>query len=650
MSNQGQTILKSFGNNQDKIGSNCHIVTHNPPDGNPPISVVLDIGCSLMFEEAGRSGTVPVQFFNVVESVENASAIFLSHGHMDHTGAIPHLLKMGVNFPPMYCSDNTKELLINDCKNACCTPDEVALLNALITVVKPGQEVDLGGGVKVTPEPVSHSMAGSLGFTIETPSAAPMTYSGDFKTDETVGLGMNYIPEYMEFVGKTKKPRVLIADSTSAGRPDQPLEREVCETLIDTFSEPTKGTFYTPVISRSNQRMLSIAIAAAYNNRHLALLGTSVVNAFEATERAGQTNENLRIEAIAREITGNKEFRIFSSQDEVRGAQVTKDKLVVALSGTQGEENAALSRAIKDPMYKHHIESGDTIVWTQSIIPSAENEEQVISVASAAKAKGINVVMPVGSPFKNANGYAKVHASGHATRRDYEKLVKDTGSFRTLIAVHSQENMRPDITKIGEDLGLKVHIPENGDSMLIDKEGNVTPLPRGKSNEATTILAYSVGEEMLYGPPRTVFNYSSTDPQLNARLKDDINPQIVVTIKEAIMKRRASSRIRLEERKREEAAAKAEARRDTNAASKAARDAEKARADAKKATNLGIKDIDKGSMSAKKAARVVETIETAMHLNGQNYSESLGNLLSKFTKAASRAGIPVATSRQRTRE
>ncbi|MCD8036150.1 MAG: ribonuclease J [Clostridiales bacterium] len=362
---------------------------------------IIIVDCGLAFPEDDMLGidlVIPDTTY-LMKNLDKIRGIVLTHGHEDHIGALPYVLKE-INVP-VFGTLLTLGLLENKLKEHG--------LNKLVTLhtVVPGERVKLG---QFTVEFIhtNHSIADSVALAITTPVGV-VVHTGDFKVDYTPidGEVMN-LHRFAE-LGK-EGVLLLLSDSTNAQRKGYTMsESSVGGVFDDIFSETPKNRIMVATFSSNIHRIQQIVNSAYKYGRKVAIIGRSMVNAVKTSIELEYLNmpDNTLIDI--------SEIKNYSD-----------DKLVIITTGSQGETMSALSRIASNEHKQVTIKPGDKIIISASSIPG--NEKNISNVINELTRKGADVVY---------EGIADIHVSGHA-RQEELKLMLSLVKPKYFMPVHGE--------------------------------------------------------------------------------------------------------------------------------------------------------------------------------------------------------------------
>ncbi len=405
---------------------------------------MVDCGMSFPDEEMPGIDIVIPDFTYVLENKDKIKGLVVTHGHEDHIGAIPYLLR---NFNlPIYATRLTVGLIEGKLK------EHKLLADATLNTVKPGDKVTLG---KFTIEfiHVNHSIPDAVGFAITSP-AGTVIHTGDFKIDTTP------IDDYVIDIGKfaeygKKGVLALLADSTNAERPGYTAsEKLVGGSFSNLFKKADGRRIIVATFSSNIHRIQQIIDEAVNCHRKVAVSGRSMLNVVSVAEELGYLNvpDNVLIDVA--------DIRNYEPGD-----------IVVVTTGSQGEPLSALHRIAFSEHRQIEIIPGDMIIISATPIPG--NEKLVSKV--------INELMKSGADVVYERMY-DVHVSGHACQEEL-KLMMSIVKPKYIIPLHGEQKHLMKHAMLASQMG----IPD--DNVLIAANGSVIELSDEKMVCSETVTA-----------------------------------------------------------------------------------------------------------------------------------------------------------------
>lgn len=393
--------------------------------------VVVDCGLSFPGDDMlGIDCVIPDITF-LKENIEKIKGFVITHGHEDHIGALPYVLKE-INVP-VYGTKLTMGII--EGKLA-----EHELLDVVKRkVIKFGQSIHLGD-FRIEFIRTNHSIADAAALAIHTPHGI-IVHTGDFKVDYTPVFGDAINLTRFSELGK-KGVLALMCDSTNVLRPGfTPSERTVGKTFEHIFSEHKKNRIIIATFASNVDRVQQIINTACKYNRKVIVEGRSMVN----------------IISVAKELDYLKiPDNTLISIEEMKN--YTDDQIVLITTGSQGESMAALSRMAASIHKKVQIKPGDTIIFSSTPIPG--NEKAVSKVINELYMKGADVI------------FQETHVSGHACQEEI-KLMYSLVKPKYAIPVHGEYRHLKEHGELAESMGIpkeNVFLMESGDVLSIGSE------------------------------------------------------------------------------------------------------------------------------------------------------------------------------------
>ena len=397
---------------------------------------ILVIDAGLMFPEDYMPGIDMVipDFSYLTQNSEKICAVVLTHGHEDHIGAIPFLLRE-INVP-IYGTNFTIELL--KAKLSEYELPDTAILNK----ITPGDISSLGP-FNVEYIGVNHSIIDGAGLAIETPEGI-LVHSGDFKIDNTPVDGYYTDLNRFSFYGE-KNVLALFSDSTNVEREGYTLsESEVKETLENIFRH-SDGRLITAVFSSNIARIQQIINLAVQYGRKVALSGKSMKATVALALKLGLMDIPNNVEITEKAIK--------NYQDK---------EIAIITTGSQGEPMSSLTRMANGTHKDILIKQGDTIILSSRFIPG--NEKAITSIINSLYRRGAGVIY---------EKVSDIHSSGHAYQEEL-KLMLNVVKPKYFIPVHGEYRHLVKHIKLAESTCIpsgNTILAENGDTICFS-EGN----------------------------------------------------------------------------------------------------------------------------------------------------------------------------------
>ncbi len=392
--------------------------------------MVIDCGMSFPEDEMFGIDVVIPDFTYLINNAKKIRGVVITHGHEDHIGGIPYLLKK-INVP-IYGTRLPLGLIRNKL-------DEHGIKGDL-RPINAGDKFRLGD-FKVEAIRTTHSIADSICLCIETP-AARIFHTGDFKIDYTPIDG-----EPIDFAKLAELGRkgidLMMADSTNVMRPGfTPSEQVVGQTLDGIFRE-AKNRIIIATFSSNVHRVQKIIELAVRYGRKFAVSGRSMENVVK----------------LAVEL-GYLKFPAGSYVELNKTRNIPDSELVIITTGSQGEPMSALARMADDEHRNVKLKKGDMVILSSTPVPG--NEKEVSNVVNKLSEKEVEVIY---------NEVADIHVSGHACQEDL-KLIHSLIRPKFFMPVHGEHRHLVRHAKLAEELGMKkdnIFILSNGDQLTVDK-------------------------------------------------------------------------------------------------------------------------------------------------------------------------------------
>ncbi len=408
--------------------------------------IVIDAG--LAFPEVEMFGVdivIPDMSY-LIENRKRVRALFITHGHEDHTGSIPYFLR---EFQvPIYGTPLVLGLVREKLK------EHNLELPPTSRPYKPGDRV--GAGVfRVEPFRVNHSIADAVGLAVHTP-VGTIVHTGDFKFDHTPVDGQVADFHRLADLGN-RGVQVLLADSTNADRPGYtPSEKTVGAALDDIVSRAS-GRVLVATFASNVHRIQQVITAARRHGRKVAVIGRSIENTVQVALELGY------LSAPNGTLIGVEDIR-----------RLPPEKLVILTTGTQGEPMSALARMASGEHRLVEIIPGDTVVIAATPVPG--NESMVYRVVDNLYRLGAKVM------HGRESG---VHVSGHGAQEEL-KLMHTLLRPRYFIPIHGEYRHLMRHAELARESG----IPR--ENVLVGENGTVFEVTRDSARIAGKVQSGAV--------------------------------------------------------------------------------------------------------------------------------------------------------------
>jgi ribonuclease J len=411
--------------------------------------IVIDAGMGFP-EESVYGVDVCVPDFDFLEEYrDNITAIVLTHGHEDHLGALPYILKK-FNVP-VYASHFTAGLADRKLE------EHDLLSDVLLHRVEPRQVVEIGP-FKVEFIRASHSLVDCFSLAIRTP-VGTIVHTGDYKVDETPVIGEPIDLRTLRSYGQ-EGVLALLSDSTNATVPGRtPSERAVIPAFEEIFSE-APGRIVVAAFASSIHRLQIVLDVAHQFNRKVCVLGRSMQKNVEIADELGFLDipDGLLV-----------------SLGETK--HLDDDETVFLVTGSQGEPRAALSQMANQSYKGLTIEEGDTVVLSARIIPG--NERAISRLIGAIYKRGANII---------EEKRRLIHVSGHASQEDI-KIMTEAVRPKFVVPIHGEYRML-----FRHKEFIKNHLNYDEENIILIENGDVLELD---GERATIVDKREVGRTFI---------------------------------------------------------------------------------------------------------------------------------------------------------
>ncbi|MFP4370987.1 MAG: ribonuclease J [Halanaerobium sp.] len=405
---------------------------------------VLEIGDEMLIIDSGVKfpendllgiDLVIPDFDYVIKNKDKINGIVLTHGHLDHIGGLPYLLKE-IN-APIYGTKLTLGLLEGNLK------EHRLLKETRLKVVNSGKKYQVGN-FEVEFIRVNHSIADTCALAIHTP-LGPIVYASDFKFDQTPIDGeVADFHKLAELGDSEEGVLALFSDSTNVEREGYTLSEKVVGETVDEIFRGARERIIVATFASNIHRVQQIVDAAFKYNRKIAFTGRSMINNVDIARRLGylQVPDDMIV--------------------DIRDCSDLPDSKVALLTtGSQGEPYAALTRMARGDHYHINIKDGDTVMISASAIPG--NEKFVGQTINKLYRRGANVI------YEDVSG---VHVSGHASQEEL-KLMLNLVKPKYFVPVHGEYRHLYKHADLAEKNGISkdnIYIADVGDKIKFSDE------------------------------------------------------------------------------------------------------------------------------------------------------------------------------------
>lgn len=411
-----------------EIGMNAYVYGYGPAGKERLILVDMGVTFPDMDSTPGVDLILP-DIGWLEDNLDRLEAIFITHAHEDHIGALGHLWPKLQK--PVYARRFTAT--IGRLKF-----EEQGLPVEMIRTVLPRPETVTAGPFKVQFVPVSHSIPESAALVIDTP-AGRIVHSGDFKLDHNPIVGEAWDDARFAEIAAERPVKALMCDSTNVfslhpGRSESSIREPIRELVASRGGLVVATTFASNVA-----RLRTLAEAARAADRSVCLMGRAMKRMVAAAEQSGVLTDFPRT---------------VSPED---AASVPRGNLMLIVTGSQGERRAASAQLSRGKYLGMEMKKGDLFLFSSKTIPG--NEREVLRIVNNFSEMGVDVM---------DDGGGRYHVSGHANRPDLEHvhrlLLPDM-----LIPMHGEHRHLREHARIGAEAGLSTAVVTNG--MMVDLSG-----------------------------------------------------------------------------------------------------------------------------------------------------------------------------------
>ncbi len=395
---------------------------------------IIVVDCGLSFPEDDMLGIdlVIPDITYLKNNVDRVKGFFITHGHEDHIGAIPYVLKE-INVP-VYATKLTNGIIEHKLR------EHNMVTKVKRKVVKYGQHINLGC-FRVEFIRTNHSIADAAALAIYSP-AGTVVHTGDFKVDYTPVFGDPIDLQRFGEIGK-KGVLALMCDSTNAERPGYTSsEKTVGKTFDHIFADHVNSRIIVATFASNVDRVQQVINSAYKYGRKVVVEGRSMVNIITIASELGYLN------IPDKTLIDIEELKNYPDE-----------QTVLITTGSQGESMAALSRMASNLHQKITIQAGDTVIFSSSPIPG--NEKAVSRVINELSRKGADVI------------FQDTHVSGHACQEDI-KLIYSLVKPQYAIPVHGEYKHLKAQARIARELGIakeNIFVLSSGDVLELDENG-----------------------------------------------------------------------------------------------------------------------------------------------------------------------------------
>jgi ribonuclease J len=424
--------------------------------------IVIDAGMQFKTEDTPGIDYIIPNTTYLEERKDKIRAMIVTHGHLDHIGGIP-LVMSRIGNPPLY-SRNLTVLLMKK------RQEEFPHLPALNVNIVEKDSVIYAGKMRIRFFGVTHTVPDSMGIIIETPYGSIVT-PGDYKLDQIDGVVSDEEEKEYAFFDK-EKVLLLMTDSTNIDNEGFALPEVRVHEGLGKLIRASSGRIIIAAFASHITRLVKIVEIAESLGKKVILEGRSLKTNMEVCEQAG--------------LFKPKKGTLIPVED---ADSYPPNKVIVLMTGAQGEEFAALNRAANKTHKKFTIRAGDTIILSASIVPG--NEIAVAKLKDNLARHGVKIIS-----YRTSEEY--IHATGHGNQEDIKWLHRKTHP-KFFIPIHGHHYMLKLHADLAMSLGMSedhIVVPDNGSIIEITDNGEKISVRKEKAaSNPMMVDGFSVGDE-----------------------------------------------------------------------------------------------------------------------------------------------------------
>ncbi len=424
--------------------------------------IVVDAGMQFKTEDTPGIDYIIPNTTYLEERKDKIRGMFVTHGHLDHIGGIP-LVMSRIGNPPLY-SRNLSILLMKK------RQEEFPHLPALNPQIVEKDSVITVGNMRIRFFGVTHTVPDSMGIIIETPYGSIVT-PGDYKLDQVDGKVSDEEEKEYAFFDK-EKVLLLLTDSTNIENEGFSLPESKVNEGLGRLIRSCSGRIIIAAFASHITRLVKIVETAESLGKKVILDGRSLKTNMEVCEQAG--------------LFKPKKGTIIPVED---ADNYPPNKVIVLMTGAQGEEFASLNRAANKTHKKFTIRAGDTIILSASIVPG--NEISVQHLKDNLARHGVKIIS-----YRTSE--ETIHATGHGNQEDVKWLHRKTHP-KFFIPIHGWHSMLVKHKEVAMSLGMSeenIVVPDNGSIIEITHEGTKIEVRKEKApSNPMMVDGFSIGDE-----------------------------------------------------------------------------------------------------------------------------------------------------------
>jgi len=436
----------------EQIGQNMTAIEY----GNDII--IVDAGIEFKSEDTPGIDFIIPNTKYLEDRKDKIKGLFITHGHLDHIGAIPYVINQIGN--PIIYSRRFGAMMIMK------KHEEFPHLPKLnLNILEGHENIRIGNSFKINTFPISHTIPDSMGLIIETPFGS-IAFIEDVRVDNIAGVPTDEeIEQYKRFANK--EMLMLTMDSTSIEKPGFSLSESVVVKNIDKIIKDAPSRIIIATFSSQIERIIAIIDLAEKYGKKVVIEGRSMKNNIE----------------IVKQLNLMKSKNLISLEEM---NDYPPNKILMLATGAQGEEFAALMRIANKTHRSVHLEKTDTVLLSSSIIPG--NENSIVKLKDNLYRSGAKIITYLDSD---------IHASGHGNKEELRWIHKQI-KYRFFMPVHGHHYMLRQHAEMSMSLGTppeNVVVPDNGSIVEIYENGKKIRVRKEKApSNITMVDGFSIGE------------------------------------------------------------------------------------------------------------------------------------------------------------
>lgn len=424
--------------------------------------IVIDAGMQFKTEDTPGIDYIIPNTTYLEERKDKIKGVFITHAHLDHIGGVP-LVMSRIGNPTIYTRNLTALMMRK-------RQEDFSHLPALKLNVVEKNSVVYAGNMRIRFFGVTHTVPDSMGVIIETPQGL-IVNPGDYKLDQVDGKTTAEEEKEYAFFDK-EKVLLLMADSTNVENDGFALPESKVHDGLANLIRQISGRIIIAAFASHITRLVKIVEIAESLNKKVALDGRSLKTNMEVCEQAG--------------LFKPKKGTIIPVEE---ADSYPPNKVIVLMTGAQGEEFAALGRAANKTHKKFSIRKGDTIILSASIVPG--NEVSVQHLKDNLTRHGVRIIS-----YRTSEEY--VHATGHGNKEDVKWLHKKLNP-KFFVPIHGHHSMLVAHKELAMSMGMSeenIIVPDNGSIIEISDNGEKISLRKEKAPSGAMLVdGFSIGDE-----------------------------------------------------------------------------------------------------------------------------------------------------------